>query len=116
MTNALGVCCRLRCLIQRVAVALALLSTVVLLRASPAFEDFVGSEACAGCHQKQYNLWKDSTHGRAGGNPGEAKIIARFDGQPMRFTDATVTPRINAQGKYEFVLEQPGVADLEITV
>lgn len=29
----------------------------------PVFEDFLGSEACAACHQEQYNRWKGSTHG-----------------------------------------------------
>src|SRR5690349_13884069 len=45
---------------------------------TPRFEEFLGSEACAKCHQQQYDLWKDSTHGHAGGKPGEARIIARF--------------------------------------
>src|SRR5688572_6540650 len=43
---------------------------------------FVGSEACAKCHQDEYNAWRGSTHGRAGGSPKDATLIARFDGQP----------------------------------
>src|SRR5258706_9505853 len=33
--------------------------------------DFLGPEACAGCHAPVYAKWKASTHGRAGGKPGE---------------------------------------------
>src|SRR5438067_8813019 len=34
-------------------------------RGKPQFSDFVGSDVCAKCHQKQYELWKKSTHGLA---------------------------------------------------
>src|SRR5690349_12564562 len=67
---------------------------------NPPFEDFVGAEACARCHQREYDLWKSSTHGRAGGLPHETKVIARFDGKPLRFKDATITPTTNQQGGY----------------
>src|SRR5262245_945818 len=69
-------------------------------------QDFAGSEACARCHQKQYALWKDSTHGLAGGEPGQASIIARFDGQPLYFRDAVVTPTKTPKGEYLFLVEQ----------
>jgi Cytochrome c554 and c-prime len=42
-------------------------------------DDFVGAEACARCHAREYELWKDSTHGKAGGTPNEVTIIAKFD-------------------------------------
>jgi len=80
------------------------------------FEDFAGSEACARCHEKQYRVWKESTHGRAGGAPGEVKMMARFDGQPMRFHDATVTPLVDAKGEYRFVVERSGAPKMEIKV
>ncbi|MGH7455043.1 MAG: multiheme c-type cytochrome, partial [bacterium] len=73
----------------------------------PAFEDFVGSEACASCHQEQYDLWKNSTHGRAGGPPTLQTVIGQFDGKPRRFKDAVVTPAIKNQ-KYIFTIEQEG--------
>jgi len=58
-----------------------------------AFSQFVGSEACAECHAPQYQLWKASTHGNAGGMPTDpGRIIAPFDGRPMRFRDGAVTP------------------------
>src|ERR1043166_1161422 len=99
-----------------IIVSLTLLASLILSRGGPAFEDFVGSEAGAKCHEKQYKLWKESTHGRAGGDPREVKIIARFDGQPMRFKDASVTPRVNTQGEYQFVGEEPGLPPLVIGV
>ncbi|PYX66793.1 MAG: hypothetical protein DMG78_28605, partial [Acidobacteria bacterium] len=77
---------------------------------------FVGSEACARCHQKEYDLWKQSTHGHAGGKPGEATVIARFDGQPLYFKDAVVTPGINAKGEYIFSVEAEGQPKNEIKV
>src|SRR4051812_35010320 len=27
------------------------------------FDEFAGSESCASCHQKEFDLWKASTHG-----------------------------------------------------
>lgn len=70
---------------------------------SPA--DFVGSEACAACHQEQYRAWAGSTHGQAGGPPGPDLVIAPFNGRPIRFADAVVVPRVR-QGAYEFVVRQ----------
>jgi tetratricopeptide (TPR) repeat protein len=75
--------------------------------AEPAFDDFAGSDACAGCHQEQYDLWKNSTHGRAGGSPGAKTVISRFDGTPLRFKDTVVIPAIQNQ-KYLFTVEQNG--------
>lgn len=72
-----------------------------------ATEDFVGAEACATCHVDQYRMWSESTHGRAGGEPGPEVVIAPFDGRPIRFADATVVPRIRG-GVYEFVVRQDG--------
>jgi hypothetical protein len=82
----------------------------------PHIEDFSGSEACARCHQKEYDLWKRSTHGLAGGEPGETMIIARFDGQPLHFKDATVTPITTGKGECVFIVEQEGAPKSEIKV
>ncbi|MDZ7368752.1 MAG: tetratricopeptide repeat protein [candidate division KSB1 bacterium] len=73
----------------------------------PTFDDFLGAEACADCHQEQYDLWKNSTHGRAGGAPALRNVIGVFDGQPRRFKDAVVTPTLKNQ-KYLFTVEQEG--------
>jgi tetratricopeptide (TPR) repeat protein len=69
------------------------------------WEDFVGAEACAQCHPAQYAAWSRSTHGRAGGAPSPDIVIARFNGVPIRFKNATVTPRV-ADGAYQFVVSQ----------
>ena len=73
--------------------------------ATTTLADFVGSEACASCHQDQYRAWARSTHGRAGGEPGPDVVIAPFDGGAIRFADAVVIPRIRG-GIYEFVVRQ----------
>lgn len=72
--------------------------------------DFVGAEVCADCHADQYRMWSESTHGRAGGEPGPETVIAPFDGRPMTFADATVVPRIRG-GSYEFVVRQDGFGE-----
>ena len=67
-------------------------------------EDFVGAETCAGCHVAQYAAWRSSTHGRAGGSAAPNRVIAAFNGRPIRFRDAMVTPRRSALGTYEFLV------------
>ena len=70
------------------------------------FRDFLGAEACRPCHAEQYDAWAPSTHGNAGGLPGEAKVIARFDGAPLLFRDARVLPARSADGRISFTVEQ----------
>lgn len=65
--------------------------------------DFVGADRCSGCHKAQYAAWSASTHGHAGGAPAAGRIIAAFDGRPIRFRDAVVTPRVRGDA-YEFVI------------
>ncbi len=72
----------------------------------PTFEDFAGSEECEECHEDQYEVWLSSTHGRAGGVPSPDVVIAPFNGQPIRFFDAVVTPSITETGEYIFTVEQ----------
>lgn len=72
--------------------------------------DFVGAEACAGCHAGPYEAWASSTHGQAGGTPGPDVVIAPFNGTGIRFADAVVIPRIRG-GVYEFVVRQTGFAE-----
>jgi hypothetical protein len=85
-------------------------------RAGTRFEDFVGAETCARCHAQQYDLWRRSTHGRAGGKPSQMEMIARFDGQPLQFKDAVVTPSTNAQGDYVFSVQMEGAPRFDIRV
>ena len=79
-------------------------------------DDFVGSAACAGCHDAQYGRWAASTHGRAGGEPGPETVIAPFDGTPIVFRDGTVLPRVDSAGRHLFVVRQEGRPEREITV
>lgn len=72
------------------------------------FEEFTGSASCKGCHEREYRLWENSTHAKAGGEPGRVKIIAKFDGKPLHFKDAVVTPTISPAGEYIFIVEESG--------
>ena len=76
-------------------------------RATTERVDFVGAEACAGCHAAAYATWQRSTHGRAGGAPSRDLVIAAFNGTPMRFANAVVTPRVRG-ASYEFVVARAG--------
>ncbi len=77
-------------------------------RPSPSAGDFAGAGSCGSCHREQYDAWRGSTHGRAGGPPGPDVLIARFDGRPVRFEDAVVTPSVNRDGEYVFTVAQEG--------
>lgn len=72
-----------------------------------ALADFTGAESCAGCHAAQYTQWRTSVHGRAGGAPSAATVIAPFNGTPIQFKDATVTPTVRG-GEYLFIVAQQG--------
>jgi len=96
-------------------IAWLLLAFASLANSAPRFEDFVGAEACARCHQKQFDLWKGSTHGRAGGSPGEVQLIAHFDGRPLQFKDAVVIPTNSPAGSPIFRVSMDGVPPFDIT-
>lgn len=85
-------------------------------REAPDFDDFVGSEACAGCHAEEYKLWRNSTHGRAGGPPSARNVIAPFNGVPLRYQDAEVIPAVNGKQQYTFTVKQKGFPPEIITV
>jgi tetratricopeptide (TPR) repeat protein len=72
--------------------------------------DFAGSERCASCHATQYAAWRGSTHGKAGGAPGDVRVIAPFNGTPIRFRDAAVIPAA-AGRSYTFTVRQQGRPD-----
>jgi tetratricopeptide (TPR) repeat protein len=74
--------------------------------AGPAFADFVGAVTCGECHAAQYDAWKASTHGGAGGVPTPGRVLGPFDGRPMRFRDAVVTPSVTDSGAYVFTVAQ----------
>ena len=79
------------------------------------FDDFIGAEACAPCHAAQYAQWKKSTHGNAGGEPGQARVIAKFNGEPLHFKDAVVIPS-QKNGEYVFTIKPEGQPAEEIKV
>lgn len=71
------------------------------------FDDFVGSDGCAECHKEQFDVWKQSTHGRAGGPPNQNTVISNFDGKAIRLKDAVVTPLLT-DNEYTIIVEQTG--------
>ncbi len=88
---------------------------------TPSRDDFAGATSCASCHAQQYAVWRASTHGMAGGVPGTAtrgdriRVIAPFNGVPLRFRDAIVTPREQG-GAFQFVVQRPNERDTSLTV
>jgi predicted CXXCH cytochrome family protein len=66
------------------AIGVAFLSATVVPRpasgaAEPAAPAFVGSEACAGCHQAQTDLWRTSQHRRAMDHATDKSVLADFN-------------------------------------
>lgn len=76
-------------------------------KSTASFDDFIGAEACSPCHAEQYASWKSSTHARAGGKPGQIKVIAPFNGSALLFKDARVVPA-QKNGEYFFTIQQEG--------
>lgn len=74
------------------------------------FEDFIGAEECGSCHRQEYQQWRKSTHGNAGGPPSTAAFISSFDGTVLRFADATVTLEVDDAQRYFYHVDQPGKA------
>ena len=85
------------------------------VKVEPEFDDFLGSDACAGCHKEQYDLWRNSTHGRAGGPPSSRMVIGDFSGEALQFKNASVTPIVK-NDRYYFVVEQEGFSPKTFTV
>lgn len=79
------------------------------------FDDFVGAERCAGCHAAQFASWKGSTHAAAGGAPHQVRVVAPFDGTPLRFRDATVIPH-SQNGRVRFIVQQAELPDHLLSV
>lgn len=78
--------------------------------------DFVGAEACGECHQSQYEAWRGSTHGRAGGPADDATVVAPFDGEPIRFADAVVVPTVTDDGDHVFVVRRENGSEERVRV
>lgn len=71
-------------------------------------ESFIGPDACRECHADRHRAWAASTHGTAGGEPGPEVVVAPFEGEPIRFRDATVTPVVEPDGSYAFEVTWEG--------
>ncbi|MCF3932101.1 tetratricopeptide repeat protein [Acuticoccus sp. M5D2P5] len=82
------------------------LSMIVALLAAPAAAQdatapaYVGSQACATCHEEVAATWAPSHHARAWTPPSPETIVADFDG--TRFDDATMSARfrIDPDGRF----------------
>ncbi|WP_158508871.1 tetratricopeptide repeat protein [Gemmatirosa kalamazoonensis] len=85
------------------------------VRDSIRWDDFAGAAACTTCHAEQSAAWARSTHGNAGGAPTPQRVIAPFDGTPIRFRDATVLPS-SASGTYAFTVRRDGEPDVVLRV
>jgi tetratricopeptide (TPR) repeat protein len=77
--------------------------------------NYVGSDRCASCHQQEAAVWRGSTHARAGGAPNSVRIVAPFDGTPIRFSDAEVIPG-SSGGRFTFTVRQAGATDHVIDI
>jgi predicted CXXCH cytochrome family protein len=66
---------------------------------------FVGSEACAGCHQTEARLWDASQHKRAMDHATEKSVLGDFSG--VRFTYFDVQSRFFRDGS-KYLVETDG--------
>ena len=69
-------------------------------------DDFIGSEACETCHAEHYRLWRQSSHGLAGGLPGDGIIKAPFDGGKIKLKKGSITAVKDAQG-FALIVKAP---------
>ena len=77
-------------------------------------QDFIGSDSCESCHPDQFELWKSSTHGRAGGVPS-SNIKAPFDGKKIELNDGWFIP-FQQDGHYYFRAQEKGFPEVQYEV
>jgi cytochrome c553 len=77
--------------LQRVSWLMTLLVMIFFNPAHAAAPGFVGAEACAVCHQAEFDSWKGSHHDLAMQHASEQSILGDFDG--AEFTHHGVTSR-----------------------
>lgn len=90
--------------------------SVAAVAEEPTSADFVGAAVCGECHVPQYDVWRRSTHARAGGSADASRVLAPFDGRPIRFRDAMVTPRRTAGGDFVFIVDREGWPQVTLRV
>ena len=76
---------------------------------------FAGSEACSSCHPDQYDSWKKSTHGNAGGTPNKERILAPFDGQKIELKNGWFIP-FKENNRYYFRSQENGFPEKKYEV
>lgn len=69
---------------------------------------YVGSAACADCHQAEAEAWRPSHHARAWLPATADNILADFDGTEFRLGDMQVAFRVDDAGHYATVTERDG--------
>ena len=82
-----------------------LITVLFISLISGQIEDFVGAGSCKSCHSDQFELWENSTHGRAGGSPADTKIKAPFDGKKIILKNGWFIP-YKEDGRYFFKAQE----------
>jgi tetratricopeptide (TPR) repeat protein len=77
-------------LFTRFLAAMACIVLACAARAADAPAGFVGSGACASCHESQHGDWVRSQHKAAMQEPTEATVLGRFDGAAFKGASETV--------------------------
>ncbi|MFV0280682.1 MAG: multiheme c-type cytochrome [Rhodoblastus sp.] len=72
--------------------------------APEARQDYVGSQACAQCHEKPYSAWRRSHHANAWNAPDEKTVLGDFSG--AIFTHNGVETRFTRKGGDFFIATQ----------
>ncbi|MBT3676835.1 MAG: hypothetical protein HOG39_09365, partial [Candidatus Marinimicrobia bacterium] len=78
-------------------------------------QDFIGSDICKSCHPDQFELWKESTHGHAGGAPFTSDIKAPFNGQKIDLKDGWFLP-FQQDNRYFFLAQENGFPEVKYEV
>ena len=68
--------------------------------------EYIGSAACAGCHEAQHHAWLGSHHQRAMSVPSPATVVGDFDGAALRHGEG-LTEFSKADGRYAIRTEGP---------
>ena len=68
--------------------------------------EYVGSAACAGCHEAQHDAWLGSHHQLAMAAPSSATVVGDFDGAVLRHGEG-LTQFSKADGRYAIRTEGP---------
>lgn len=87
----------------------ALLFSLLLSAPALAAPDYIGSAACASCHQPEAEAWKGSDHGLAWTLPSDETVVADFDGTEFHGNGMDVKFSRDDKGFHARVTETDGV-------